>query len=87
MHRHLAFLILLRDRLRDQITGEESKYLSEHDKKELQNKLHPANVILTLQAKDLQFAEKLKYIDIPILLQLNMSSKSIFKSLTIPSVV
>ena len=71
LYRHLAFLILLRDRLRGQKTGDELKYLNENDKKELENKLHTANIILTLQGKDLNTAEKLKYLDVIRLTQIN----------------
>ena len=71
LYRHLAFLIILRDRLRDQKTGEELKYLNEHDKKELENKSHKANVILTLQGKDLNTAEKFKYLDVIRMSQIN----------------
>lgn len=71
LYRHLAFLIILRDRLRDQKTGEELKYLNEHDKKELENKSHKANAILTLQGKDLNTAEKSKYLDVIRMSQIN----------------
>jgi putative membrane protein len=71
LYRHLAFLILLRDRLRDQNTGEELKYLNEQDKKELENQSHKANVILTLQGKDLNTAEKSKYLDVIRMAQIN----------------
>ncbi|MCK5281680.1 MAG: hypothetical protein KAK04_24180 [Cyclobacteriaceae bacterium] len=71
IHRQLAFIILLRNRLRDQNTGEELKYLNEHDKKELENQSHKANAILTLQGKDLNTAEKSKYLDVIRMAQVN----------------
>lgn len=69
--RQLAFLIILRDRLRDQHTGEELKYLSKEDQMLLKNKSHRANVIQTLQGKDLDYAEKLKYLDVIRMSQIN----------------
>ncbi len=62
---------MLRDRLRDQNTGEGLKYLSEDDKKKLENQSHTANAILTLQGKDLDSAEKLKYLDVRLMCQIN----------------
>lgn len=71
VHRHLAFLIILRDRLRDQQSGEELKYLCEEDQMLLQSKSHRANVIQTLQGKDLDSAEKLNFIDVIRMSQIN----------------
>jgi len=87
INRHLAFLYILRDRLRDQNTGEGLKYLSEDDKKKLENQSHTANAILTLQGKDLDSAVKLKYLDVRLMCQinemLNRFSDSMGKSETI----
>ena len=71
IHRHLAFIILLRDRLRDQNTGEESKYLSSDDQSKLKGQSHKSNAILTLHGKDLNNAEEIKYLDVFRMTQIN----------------
>lgn len=71
LYRHLAFVILLRDKLRNQNTGEESKYLSTDDQSKLEGQSHKSNAILTLHGKDLNNAEKNNYLDAFRLTQIN----------------
>lgn len=63
VHRHIAHLYALKERLREESTHEYLKYLSDEDGRQVSDLSSVANAILGLQGKDIVAAEREGHID------------------------
>ncbi len=63
VHRHIAHLYALKERLREESTHEYLKYLSDEDGRQVSGLSSVANAILGLQGKDIVAAEREGHID------------------------
>jgi len=71
VRRHIAFLYALRDFLREQDTGEHTRYLAAKDGARIQGQNHTPNALLELQNADIDAAERAGWIEVIRMAQLN----------------
>jgi len=71
VRRHIAFLYALKERLRNESSGEYEAFLSDHDRQGIDSRSHKPNAILDAQGKDIDSAQRSGYLEIFRMTQIN----------------
>lgn len=71
VRRHVAFLYAVKERLREERTQEYLDHVNEDDRERLRGAGHPGNVLLQLQGKDIDAAQRAGYIEVIRMAQIN----------------